>query len=62
MFQSSPPPPDAPRAATSAPTGTEVIEFGPPNASIHKIDECVALADLEPLAEIYREIMKSLLS
>lgn len=45
-----------------APTGAEVIEFGPLNASIHKIDECVAVSDLEPLVEIYREIMQRLLS
>ncbi len=45
-----------------APTGAQVVEFGPLNASIHKIDECVAAADLEPLAEIYREIMQRLLS
>ena len=44
-----------------APTGTEVIEFGPLNSSIHKIDECVAVADLEPLANIYRRTMERLL-
>lgn len=44
-----------------APTGAEVIEFGPLNASIHKVDECVMVANLEPLVEIYRDIMKSLL-
>ncbi|MGA9852396.1 MAG: succinyl-diaminopimelate desuccinylase [Gammaproteobacteria bacterium] len=44
-----------------APTGAQVVEFGPLNVSIHKIDECAALADLEPLAEIYREIIQRLL-
>ncbi|MGH8321297.1 MAG: succinyl-diaminopimelate desuccinylase [Gammaproteobacteria bacterium] len=44
-----------------APTGAQVVEFGPMNASIHKIDEYVAVDDLEPLAEIYREIMEILL-
>ncbi|MGB9429935.1 MAG: succinyl-diaminopimelate desuccinylase [Gammaproteobacteria bacterium] len=44
-----------------APTGTEVIEFGPMNTSIHKIDECIAVTDLEPLAKIYRGTMESLL-
>lgn len=44
-----------------APTGAEVVEFGPLNASIHKVDECVMVANLEPLVEIYRDIMKSLL-
>ncbi|MCL4770783.1 MAG: succinyl-diaminopimelate desuccinylase [Burkholderiaceae bacterium] len=32
----------------------QVIELGPPNASIHKIDEHIALADIEPLKNIYR--------
>jgi succinyl-diaminopimelate desuccinylase len=31
----------------------QLIELGPLNASIHKIDECIAVADLEPLARIY---------
>jgi succinyl-diaminopimelate desuccinylase len=39
----------------------EVIELGPLNASIHKIDECIAVADLEPLSRIYRGIIKELL-
>ena len=38
----------------------QVIEFGPPNASIHKIDECVALADIEPLKNIYRRVLENL--
>ncbi|MBS0317885.1 MAG: succinyl-diaminopimelate desuccinylase, partial [Proteobacteria bacterium] len=38
----------------------EVIELGPPNASIHKIDECVALADIEPLKNIYRRVLEHL--
>jgi succinyl-diaminopimelate desuccinylase len=41
---------------------TEVVEFGPINATIHKIDECVALSDLEPLAHIYQGVMKRLLA
>ncbi|MDP3202741.1 MAG: succinyl-diaminopimelate desuccinylase [Hydrogenophaga sp.] len=32
----------------------QVIELGPPNATIHKIDEHVAVADIEPLKNIYR--------
>ena len=39
----------------------QVIEFGPVNASIHKIDEHVAVADLEPLKNIYRRTMERLL-
>jgi len=38
----------------------QVIEFGPPNASIHKIDEHIALADIEPLKNIYRRVMENL--
>jgi succinyl-diaminopimelate desuccinylase len=40
---------------------SEVIELGPLNATIHKIDECIAVADLEPLARIYRGIIGELL-
>ena len=40
----------------------QVIEFGPINASIHKIDECVALSDIEPLKNIYRRTLAALLS
>ncbi len=39
----------------------QVIEFGPPNASIHKIDEHVELAFLEPLKDIYRRTIAALL-
>lgn len=45
-----------------APTGTQVVELGPCNATIHKIDECVALADLEPLARIYARVLEHLLT
>jgi succinyl-diaminopimelate desuccinylase len=40
----------------------QLVEFGPINASIHKIDECIAVADLEPLARIYEHTMTRLLS
>lgn len=39
----------------------QVIEFGPPNATIHKIDEHIALADLEPLKNVYRRTLELLL-
>ncbi|MGH8820277.1 MAG: succinyl-diaminopimelate desuccinylase [Rhodoferax sp.] len=39
---------------------SQVIELGPPNASIHKIDECVAIADIEPLKNIYRRVLETL--
>ena len=38
----------------------QVIELGPPNASIHKIDEHVAIVDLEPLKEIYKLVLVKL--
>ena len=38
----------------------QVIELGPPNATIHKIDECVAVADIEPLKNIYRRTLDNL--
>ena len=40
----------------------EVVELGPVNATIHKLNERVALADLEPLTELYRGIVTRLLS
>ncbi len=44
-----------------APLGAEVIEFGPINASIHKIDERVALDELERLPSIFQAIAERLL-
>jgi succinyl-diaminopimelate desuccinylase len=40
--------------------GTQIVELGPVNASIHKIDERVRIADLAPLARIYRGIAEQL--
>ncbi|MGE3771841.1 MAG: succinyl-diaminopimelate desuccinylase [Gammaproteobacteria bacterium] len=42
--------------------GTEVIELGPINETIHKVDECVAVADLEPLARVYEGIARRMLA
>ena len=39
----------------------QVVEFGPPNATIHKINECIAIADIEPLSRIYEQILVNLL-
>ena len=44
-----------------APTGAEVVELGPLNGSIHKVNECVSVADLEALSSIYEDIMVRLL-
>lgn len=38
----------------------QVIEFGPPNATIHKIDEHIAVADIEPVKNIYRRTLENL--
>jgi succinyl-diaminopimelate desuccinylase len=38
----------------------QVIELGPPNATIHKVNECVAVADIEPLKNIYRRALENL--
>ena len=40
----------------------QVVEFGPINASIHKIDEHVEVASIEPLKNIYRKTLEALLS
>ena len=39
----------------------QVVELGPVNATIHKINECIRLADLEPLPRIYRQVLVELL-
>ena len=38
----------------------QVVELGPPNGTIHKINEYVALADIEPLKNIYRRVLERL--
>lgn len=38
----------------------QVVELGPPNATIHQIDECIALDDIEPLKNIYRRTLERL--
>lgn len=44
-----------------APMGAEVIELGPVNATIHKVDECVSIADLERLPDLYEAICERML-
>ncbi|MCU0841916.1 MAG: succinyl-diaminopimelate desuccinylase [Thiobacillaceae bacterium] len=39
----------------------EVVEFGPVNQTIHKIDECVGVGELEMLTDVYRRTLESLL-
>lgn len=45
-----------------APTGSQVVEIGPVNATIHQVDECVLASDLETLTDIYENIMGKLLT
>lgn len=45
-----------------APTGAQVMELGPVNATIHKVNECVAIAELEQLSQIYRRVLELLLT
>ena len=45
-----------------APTGAEVVELGPVNATIHKVNECVRSADLETLSDLYQDILARLMT
>ncbi len=44
-----------------APTGAQVLELGPVNATIHKVNEWVGVEDLEHLTRIYERILENLL-
>lgn len=44
-----------------APTGAQVVELGPRNDTIHQIDECISLSDLDRLSSVYEDIMRDLL-
>jgi succinyl-diaminopimelate desuccinylase len=44
-----------------APTGAEVVELGPRNATIHQINECVAVEDLDKLRRVYLGVMTRIL-
>jgi succinyl-diaminopimelate desuccinylase len=45
-----------------APTGAQVVELGPCNSTIHKIDECVKADELDQLSQIYERILEQLLT
>jgi succinyl-diaminopimelate desuccinylase len=45
-----------------APLGAEVVELGVINASIHKVNECVRLADIEALERMYFNVLVNLLA
>jgi succinyl-diaminopimelate desuccinylase len=44
-----------------APTGAQVIELGPVNATIHKVNECVKVSDLALLTQCYEKLLENLL-
>jgi succinyl-diaminopimelate desuccinylase len=44
-----------------APTGSQVVELGVLNATIHKVNECVRIADIETLSSTYERVMQLLL-
>ena len=44
-----------------APLGVQVIELGPLNTTIHKVNECVLVDDLEVLAKVYLQVLRELL-
>ncbi|MBL4671608.1 MAG: succinyl-diaminopimelate desuccinylase [Arenicella sp.] len=44
-----------------APTGAQVVELGPINATIHKVNECVDIETPEQLSKVYQGIMENLL-
>jgi len=45
-----------------APTGAQVVELGPVNASIHKVNECVKVDEIEEISVIYEKILQRLLA
>jgi len=45
-----------------APTGTQIVELGPLNATIHQIDERVSVADLDRLSQVYEDLLVRLLT
>jgi len=44
-----------------APTGAQVLELGPLNSTIHKVNECVSVDDLDKLSAIYERMLEHLL-
>lgn len=44
-----------------APTGAQLVELGPCNATIHKLNECVRIEELDQLSHVYADIMRRML-
>ncbi|WP_139558956.1 succinyl-diaminopimelate desuccinylase [Methylotetracoccus oryzae] len=61
----SPPRPDTGGGTSDgrfiAPTGAQVVELGPLNGTIHKVNECIPVADIERLSSLYRAVLEELL-
>jgi succinyl-diaminopimelate desuccinylase len=45
-----------------APTGSQVVELGPINATIHKVNECIKANDLDIVSEMYEKTLENLLA
>ena len=45
-----------------APTGAQVLELGPVNATIHQINECIKVSDLDILSNVYQGMLQRLLT
>ena len=45
-----------------APTGAEVVELGPCNATIHQVDEKITVAELDKLSDVYQSVLQALVS
>jgi succinyl-diaminopimelate desuccinylase len=45
-----------------APTGAQVLEIGPVNATIHQVDECVGVEELDRLALVYQRVLENVLT
>lgn len=45
-----------------APTGAQVVEVGPSNATIHQVNECIKVDDLDKLVNIYQTTLEKLLT
>jgi succinyl-diaminopimelate desuccinylase len=44
-----------------APTGAQVVEVGVGNATIHKVNECVRVDDIDVLSRVYERVMERIL-
>ena len=45
-----------------APTGSEVVELGPCNATIHQVDEKITVTELDQLSDVYQGVLQELVS